>query len=246
MSGADHRFGRLVGGRLCLDFTNSVGGRVRSDGGPPVPGRSYIVVDERLTTYGDLVRWGVVAGAVDARTARRLAQRAPAAAADHANRAAWESPDAVLERARALRESLYRVFVAAVEGVRPTPADLARLNVALRAARARQYVVAARGRLAAQGTGAAGGRPGVFAGIFRYEWLDEGAVCDRVLWPVALSAAELLTGADLSRVGRCPGERCGWLFLDMSRSGRRQWCDMATCGNVAKVRRHRARRAGGG
>jgi predicted RNA-binding Zn ribbon-like protein len=52
---------------------------------------------------------------------------------------------------------------------------------------------------------------------------------------VARSAADLLTSADLTAVGRCPGEQCGWLFLDPS--GRRRWCTMAVCGNRAKVRR---------
>ena len=51
---------------------------------------------------------------------------------------------------------------------------------------------------------------------------------------VARSAADLLTSADLEWVGRCPGEVCGWLFLDPT--GRRRWCTMAVCGNRAKVR----------
>jgi predicted RNA-binding Zn ribbon-like protein len=45
----------------------------------------------------------------------------------------------------------------------------------------------------------------------------------------------------LKWVGQCPGEECGWLFLDITRSGRRPWCDMADCGNLAKVRRFRER-----
>jgi predicted RNA-binding Zn ribbon-like protein len=52
---------------------------------------------------------------------------------------------------------------------------------------------------------------------------------------VARSAADLLTSTDLEAVGRCPGEQCGWLFLDPT--GRRRWCTMAVCGNRAKVRR---------
>jgi predicted RNA-binding Zn ribbon-like protein len=61
-----------------------------------------------------------------------------------------------------------------------------------------------------------------------------------VLW----SAALLLTSADRQLVRACPGEGCGWLFLD--RSGRRRWCTMARCGNRAKARRFadRCRRPG--
>jgi predicted RNA-binding Zn ribbon-like protein len=31
------------------------------------------------------------------------------------------------------------------------------------------------------------------------------------------------------------------LFFDTSRNGRRAWCDMKTCGNLAKVRRFRSK-----
>jgi predicted RNA-binding Zn ribbon-like protein len=39
------------------------------------------------------------------------------------------------------------------------------------------------------------------------------------------------------RIHSCP--RCGWLFADTSRGGRRRWCSMRTCGNREKVSRHR-------
>lgn len=39
------------------------------------------------------------------------------------------------------------------------------------------------------------------------------------------------------RLHACP--RCGWLFLDTSRGGRRRWCSMQTCGNREKASRHR-------
>lgn len=63
-----------------------------------------------------------------------------------------------------------------------------------------------------------------------------------LLRPVAASAAELLTSAARGRVKGCPGDRCGWLFLDESPSGRRRWCSMATCGNRRKARAHYSRR----
>jgi predicted RNA-binding Zn ribbon-like protein len=61
------------------------------------------------------------------------------------------------------------------------------------------------------------------------------------LTAVAWAAADLLTSRDLRLVRACPGDGCGWLFLD--RRGRRRWCTMATCGNRAKARRHAARQA---
>lgn len=56
---------------------------------------------------------------------------------------------------------------------------------------------------------------------------------------MAISAAALLSDAkEISRVKMCPGERCGWLFVDESRNRRRQWCSMELCGNRAKAKRY--------
>jgi len=43
----------------------------------------------------------------------------------------------------------------------------------------------------------------------------------------------------------CGNPDCGWLFLDRTRNQSRIWCDMAACGNRAKVNRHQLRLAGG-
>ncbi len=43
------------------------------------------------------------------------------------------------------------------------------------------------------------------------------------------------------RLRVCANDTCRWVFFDSSRSGRRRWCDMTTCGNRAKAARHRAR-----
>jgi predicted RNA-binding Zn ribbon-like protein len=43
------------------------------------------------------------------------------------------------------------------------------------------------------------------------------------------------------RLRICANDECRWVFYDTSRTGRRRWCDMATCGNRAKAARHRAR-----
>ncbi len=56
----------------------------------------------------------------------------------------------------------------------------------------------------------------------------------------ALAVADLLGDPALTTVRACPGDGCGWLFLDPR--GRRVWCSMAACGNRAKVRAHAARK----
>ena len=50
-------------------------------------------------------------------------------------------------------------------------------------------------------------------------------------------------GGTWLRLKSCPGEACGWIFYDRSRSGSGRWCDMTVCGNRTKTRAYRARRA---
>jgi predicted RNA-binding Zn ribbon-like protein len=59
----------------------------------------------------------------------------------------------------------------------------------------------------------------------------------RVPWLAAQNLLELLR-AGPDRIRRCADPACILHFYDASRSGRRQWCSMAACGNRAKARRH--------
>jgi predicted RNA-binding Zn ribbon-like protein len=60
---------------------------------------------------------------------------------------------------------------------------------------------------------------------------------------IAGSLARYLADLDVHRLRVCASDGCRWLFVDRSPAGRRRWCDMRTCGNRAKVARHRARQA---
>jgi predicted RNA-binding Zn ribbon-like protein len=74
---------------------------------------------------------------------------------------------------------------------------------------------------------------------YRWEWkCSRGEMIGWVLWPIALSAADLLASEKLGSVRRCAGDNCAWLFLDESRNHSRRWCDMKICGNRQKARRH--------
>lgn len=53
-----------------------------------------------------------------------------------------------------------------------------------------------------------------------------------------------LTSGLPERIRVCASDTCQWIFYDASRTSRRRWCDMATCGNRAKAARHRARARG--
>jgi predicted RNA-binding Zn ribbon-like protein len=56
------------------------------------------------------------------------------------------------------------------------------------------------------------------------------------------SAVELLRSSPTGRLKECPGDRCGWLFLDTSKRGNRRWCSMSECGQEAKDEQRRALR----
>ena len=198
---------KFVGGRLCLDFVNTVGGRV----GPAV-------LRDKLLDYADLLEWSRLAGVVIQAETRKLARRA----VSHRREA-----QAILTRAVALREALYRIFDAAVEGRKPQAVDLETVSRELQVAKARERLTHARG-------------------AFSWTWDGGHVALDRVLWPITLSSADLLTSADLSRLRKCGGNECGWLFLDTSRNRSRHWCDMKDCGNRAKVSRFRQRQLLGG
>lgn len=100
----------LSGGRLCLDFANTIGGM------------RGVTPKERLAVYADLVEFTRQAGAVnDARAAGLLleAERRPAEA------------EAAFREALELREALYRIFLARARGELPSDADVDRLSAAL-------------------------------------------------------------------------------------------------------------------
>ncbi|MFJ6571548.1 CGNR zinc finger domain-containing protein [Streptomyces sp. NPDC091292] len=70
-----------------------------------------------------------------------------------------------------------------------------------------------------------------------------GGTGRQLLATVARDAVDLLTGPYADRIRECGSDNCQLLFVDTSRPGRRRWCAMEHCGNLHKVRSHRAQRA---
>lgn len=168
-----------------------------------------------IRSYEDLLAWARQATILtpgETATLDEAARQQPRAAAD------------ALAQALLLREALYGVFSARAAGL-PAPApDLRTINKAIGKAMSR-----------------AGLSPSV-AGGFEWSWPDAPLGLDRVAWWVARSAGELLTSKDLTGVRECAGYDCGRLFMDGTKNRSRRWCDMASCGNRAKGRRHYERR----
>ena len=165
---------------------------------------------ESLITYPDLVKWSGRAGILAETEAQKLLREA----ARHPR-----ATSAVLKRLAFIREVIYRIFSALAAGRQPKKSDLNILNDILSKAMSRSRIV-----------GTAEG--------FIWDWADGESALDRMLCPIVRSAAELLTSIELERVRECEGVGCGWLFVDVSRNRLRRWCDMKSCGNRAKARRH--------
>jgi predicted RNA-binding Zn ribbon-like protein len=133
------------------------------------------------------------------------------------------SPDAAaeLELAREARELLYRVFRARTRDEPPSERDLDRM-----------------GELAAEAH-AAGRLRGGGDGPPRWRWSRSELATVR--HAVVSNAVELLQTDPSPRFKQCPGDQCGWLFLDTTKRGNRRWCQMRECGQEAKDKRRRLR-----
>jgi predicted RNA-binding Zn ribbon-like protein len=133
----------------------------------------------------------------------------------------WRRPERH-HRAIGLRETLAALFGAATKHRRLPEAALAELTRWNQDAW-RQRVLTSRQKTAA------------------WRWRARANSADRLLFTIALDAADLLLSADRSRLRVCEGAGCGWFFFDRSKAGRRRWCNMEVCGNRVKVRSYRSR-----
>jgi len=173
---------------------------------------------EYLRSYEDLLDWARQAGLLAPEKTEGLFRQA---ALDP------QGAQETLSRALVLREAIHRVISRAIAGESQDESDLSVLNRELSVALSHLRVLPS-------------------GGAYGWDWDRSGddgrARLDSPLWPVAQSAAELLTSPKLGRVKVCAGEGCGWMFLDESRNGSRRWCDSRDCGNRERVRRHLARK----
>ncbi|HUG14755.1 MAG TPA: CGNR zinc finger domain-containing protein [Thermomicrobiales bacterium] len=174
---------------------------------------------ERLAGYDDLLAFSLATGGLNDDEATMLltaAERNP------------ETALSVLEWAVEVREALYRAVRSRLSATPVDPLDLATLGDAIADAGANERLVDAQGH--------------VHMGWRAVD--DEGSVhLDRPLWPVARSAALLLTGQLPGTLRACAADDCAVLFLDTTRNQSRRWCSRTGCGNRERVRKFRRRRA---
>lgn len=162
-----------------------------------------------LDGYARLVEWAELAGICDAALRRELIAQ---------DRASPRRGQVALGRIRLLRSALYALIHSIRDGTRPPAVAVDELQQWCRH----------------------GGTE------LQLRWHRDGSLrssvessgLDLIGVTIALAAVELLSRPLVGQLGVCAGRNCGWLFLDMSKSRRRRWCDMKTCGNAAKASRH--------
>jgi predicted RNA-binding Zn ribbon-like protein len=129
--------------------------------------------------------------------------------------------DQVMKRLRRVRGGLRELVDAKVERRPPDPTALREINRALRTQYIYELVPASDG--------------------ISLDHRHEGDPVDGALARLSETIARELTVGDGERLKICANDECRWVFYDTSAAGRRKWCDMSTCGNRAKVARHRAK-----
>jgi predicted RNA-binding Zn ribbon-like protein len=167
--------------------------------------------EELLPTYADLLRLAAQSRLLTAEQARKLARTVREKEAQR-----------VLASAVELREALAAVLYAWMEGAKPPATQVEILERHFRA-------MALHRRL----------RLGDSQLVWSWSGLEQEA--EIPLWKLAEAACDLLVTSEAERVRECGDPTCRWLFLDISKNHTRRWCDMKTCGNRMKARRHHAR-----
>jgi predicted RNA-binding Zn ribbon-like protein len=168
---------------------------------------------EKLHDLADILRWSQRSGVVRPAAIQQLTRWSR-----HHQAAAAE----LLGQAIAIREAMFRIFSAIAVGAAIPAKDFAVLKAALAEAPGRDQLA----------------RVGERCG-----WRVESGELSvaRVLAPVLWSAGDLMLNAPSRPIRRCANEECLWLFIDQSKNSTRRWCDMNSCGNRAKARRHYAK-----
>jgi predicted RNA-binding Zn ribbon-like protein len=174
-----------------------------------------------LDSYERLLEWATLANITEEGAIRVLSKQATG------------SPNGArdaLARLKQFREALHRAYAAVMTGTRVPEAVLHEIGMMWREAQSRRGLEYIGKRIESRVSASRSG-------------------LDLIRDSLADGAVELLRSLPADRARVCSGDRCGWLFIDSSKGGQRVWCDMATCGNAAKTRRHgksaqRGRRSG--
>ena len=168
---------------------------------------------ENLNSFSDLIEWS--------KQGKLISDDEAIVIFTKAKKNILES-EKVFRRVLRLRKSVYDIFRSVISGEEIFDKDLTVFNRELSLAMSKAEIFSREGELI-------------------WDWKNDGI--ERILFLITRVAAQLLTSSDLEKLKCCSGENCGWLYYDTSKNKRRQWCDMRDCGNLAKARRFRVKKA---
>jgi predicted RNA-binding Zn ribbon-like protein len=210
-------------GRIALDFAHTGGFADDPDGRRP---RSRL--GELLMTPADLDEW----------------------LSEHTEPIDVGANARELQDARALRAAIGRLAVAAAPAPASSAADRAAVAAGLRAGGGRTRptpddidTVNLFAALPDVPPSLPGGRRRAGANRVRLTQALSSVARDAVSLFNEVGFDDVEADGRPTRLSRCSAPDCGLVFYDSSRGGTRRWCAMQRCGNRAKVRAHRARRA---
>jgi predicted RNA-binding Zn ribbon-like protein len=187
-----------------------VGGNPALDLVNTVTARNTATPLDWLDSYERLLEWARLANITEEKVLTHLSEQAAGS---------FNSAVRALARLKQFREALHTAYAAVLQEKRVPGAVLDEIGVIWREAQGRMRLEYTENRIEARVSIDASG-------------LDLIRDC------LAAGAIDLLRCFPPDRARVCRGDRCGWLFIDSSKGGQRAWCDMATCGNAAKTRRH--------
>jgi predicted RNA-binding Zn ribbon-like protein len=167
---------------------------------------------EKLPSLDTALAWFVERGVIH----REGADRARAKVASQPDVAGKD-----LDRVHGVRDALREVAEAIADKRAPKTSALTTVNRALHARQVIELIPAPDG--------------------VSVDHRHVGDPIDDALARLAEPLVTELTAGHPERIRVCASDTCQWVFYDASRTSRRRWCDMATCGNRAKAARHRAR-----
>ena len=128
--------------------------------------------------------------------------------------------DSDLKHAIAVREAM-RAVIGGNNGRRVYPVEVATLNEAANASRLRmRFGRDGKPRLEPEAAGPVGAIGRLVAALY-----------------------SAMQDDDWERLKLCTDDGCRWAFFDRSKNHSSRWCSMASCGNRAKARRFRQKRA---
>lgn len=168
---------------------------------------------ENLNSFSDLIEWSKQGKLISDKEAMNMLR-------EYEKRSA--ESEKIFQRALRLRKSVYDIFRSVINKEEISSKDLTVFNKELSRAMSKAEIFSHESELV-------------------WDWKNNSL--ERILFLITRIAAQLLTSSDLQKLKCCSGENCGWLFYDTSKNNRRQWCDMRDCGNLAKAKRFRVKKA---